>query len=348
MKAFTTQIYISKRRKMMKKQLLIQLRKGGGYSLNPKPSIFKPIVASSLALALGMSVASADPSNPTFSADGVQSADNLKTTWQKNSEGLYELVGDPNAKLGVGMFMNGEYGTQGKFGANVVEGAFTTHEAGIQIGTLRANLYATPTQKPKTITFDFSSVGNNYALKGKLEVWGEDTPTGIANTNTFIGKFGGKGILGDIVFKTAAKAAQLSFLNEANLEGNIILQKGTVVGGSPSNTGSTNTFSFGNGGIKGSIVTTGDRSYSNTFSFDSQRTADNPHISKGILIANGGGRTQTFVFTSTKKSEVIISGKLKDTPFNANNYSGNLSGGEYAIVVQQNTPKQTFPLKQVR
>ncbi|WP_300222358.1 hypothetical protein, partial [uncultured Helicobacter sp.] len=294
-----------------------------------------------------MSVASAS-SAPSFSADGQLVQDNLKTNWTLGGEGLYKLTNpDTNNSLTVGMYGSG----LGKFGGNVTQGIFSTNGIGVKIPILRADLYS-GSRSNKTLTFNFSNVGNNYALMlqddstpnpqiGTLEIWGQNaTGNNATSTSTFVGRFGGKGILGNILVNTVAKKARFFFLNGANLEGNIILQNGTGNGAYPVKDGENargNFFNFDQGMIKGYIKATGGNSSSNVFSFNSQRTENDAHIAGGILVANAtGGNSHTFVFTSNNKSQVVISGGLKDDNLgnSSTDYSTNLTGGNYAIVVK--------------
>ena len=278
-----------------------------------------------------MSVASAS-SVPSFSADGTPSTDNLKTTWTLGSDGLYQLT-NPEAKnsLTVGMYAAGQLG---KFGPNVTQGTFTTNGAGIEIGTLQGNLFSGGGGN-KILTFDFSNVGNTYALKGNLAIDGKTD----ASTNTFVGKFGGQGISGNITINTIAKQTRFNFEKNANLEGLIIIENGA---GDGKTNKKGNSFIFDQGGIKGSVLAVTGNSSSNEFSFDSQKTGNDAHISGGILVANGTGGAdlyRTFVFRSKNQSQVVISGQLQDQKPTTSQDSSweathGLKGGSYAIVVR--------------
>ena len=303
-----------------------------------------------------MSVASAssDPNQPSFSAEPSASLINptLGTNWQLDSvSGLYKLTNPDTTQgkpsLTIGMYDSGK----GKFGNDVAQGIFSTNGIGVKIPILRADLYSASGLN-KTLTFNFSNVGDNYALMlkddsnssqslGSLQIWGQNASGNNAtSTSTFVGRFGGKGILGNILVNTVAKKARFFFLNGANLEGNIILQNGTGNGAYPVKDGENargNFFNFDQGVIKGYIKATGGNSSSNVFSFNSQRTENDAHIAGGILVANAtGGNSHTFVFTSNNKSQVVISGGLKDDNLgnSSTDYSTNLTGGNYAIVVK--------------
>ncbi|WP_300642306.1 hypothetical protein, partial [uncultured Helicobacter sp.] len=293
-----------------------------------------------------MSVASAssDPNQPSFSAEPSASLINptLGTNWQLDSvSGLYKLTNpDPGAKnsLTVGMYGSG----LGKFGPNVTQGTFATNGAGIEIGTLYADLYAGSGSGNKILTFDFSKVkDNNYALKGNLQIKGNKSNTNEqTDTSKFIGTFGGKGISGNILINTAAKQANFTFNGNANLEGHLIIEQGS---GDGKTKDKGHSFIFDQGGIKGSVLAVTGNSSSNEFSFDSTRSNGDAHISGGILVANGTGGPNlyhTFVFGSKNQSQVVISGELQDKkPAGiASNSSWEathgLKGGKYAIVVR--------------
>ncbi|HIY43409.1 MAG TPA: hypothetical protein IAA23_00020, partial [Candidatus Helicobacter avistercoris] len=302
-----------------------------------------------------MSVASADPNQPSFSANGKPVENNLGTNWTLGSEGLYKLTNPDTTQnqpsLTIGMYGNGT--KLGKFGNDVAQGIFSTNGIGVKIPILRADLYSAGGLN-KTLTFNFSSAGDNYALMLKddsnssqslesLQIWGQNANGNNANnatsTSTFVGKFGGKGILGNILINTVAKKAQFNFEKNANLEGLIIIEQGSGDGKTPDR---GNSFIFGNGGIKGSVIAVTGNSSSNAFSFDSTRSNGDAHISGGILVANGTGdsyKNHSFVFKSSNKSQVVISGALQDKkPTSPSDNSWDkthgLSEGQYAIVVR--------------
>lgn len=229
-----------------------------------------------------MSVASADPNQPSFSAEPPASLKNptLETTWQLDSaSGLYKLTNPDTTQgkpsLTIGMYDSGK----GKFGNDVAQGIFSTNGIGVKIPILRADLYSASGLN-KTLTFNFSNVGDNYALMlkddsnssqslGSLQIWGQNASGNNAtSTSTFVGRFGGKGILGNILINTVAKKTQFNFEKNANLEGLIIIEQGS---GDGKTLDRGNSFIFGNGGIKGSVLAVTGNSSSNAFSFDSKK-----------------------------------------------------------------------------
>ncbi|RDU67172.1 hypothetical protein CQA62_06740, partial [Helicobacter cholecystus] len=216
-----------------------------------KYSLFKPIVASSLALALGVSVGNAQETcstarqgeNPVI-CNGNSSITTSNLTWTDSNGLLAPSYSNGSSQQVNTIYIgfNGSsdqtnyqagtktYNILGKMTSNSNSGiVFQTKGKGLKTN-MTANLGQTTAMGDSNkITFDFSNVGEGYALEGNLHVGGNSANASDANKikqNTFTGTFGGKGIKGNLSFNNIIKSSDLTFKEGARIEGKINIVTG--------------------------------------------------------------------------------------------------------------------------
>ncbi|WP_305863109.1 hypothetical protein, partial [Helicobacter cholecystus] len=209
-------------------------------------------MASSLALALGVSVGNAQETcstarqgeNPVI-CNGSSSIATSNLTWTDSNGLLAPSYSNGSSQQVNTIYVgfNGSnnqtnyqadtktYNILGKMTGSSNQGiVFQTKGKGLKTN-ITANLWQTTAMgNSNKITFDFSNVGEGYALEGDLLVGGNAAEVNDANQikqNTFTGTFGGKGIKGDLFFNNIIKSSDLTFKNGAKIEGNIHIVTGT-------------------------------------------------------------------------------------------------------------------------
>ena len=276
--------------------------------------LFKPIVATSLVLALGVSVAVAQPTITTGDDTANQSS-SLGITWTE-SNGAYApqnssdnstitqlFLSFNNAETSEGVTEN----TSGSYAIKVssaIRNLTLTSDKTLNLtgGSLemRAGKYLT-SAKDKIITLDLSEVtGDNYSLIGNLKAGG-------AGGNSNIATLGGKGIDGSVSVDGDA-GINLTFTEDgAKITGGITLSAG----------GSTNTFTFADGGgsIGGNVNITSAKS--STFTNLSS-------IGRNLTIS-GGTNTFDFIGSTAQISGKVVNNGGTTTITNQNAFS--IGGG---------------------
>lgn len=335
------------------------------------------LIASSLALALSVSVGSAQAADSTscgttnsVSRDSSSSNnpiiqcnsttfENTKLTWTADSGDSNLLTPSFNNTTTINTltinFHRGSSGTgfenntdnlilgtpagDKKDGSKTV--LFKTQGKGIKVGTLKADLYqylSSSSDKDNStnnsIKFDFSNVGNGYALEGNLAIAGNSSNTEESTKikqNTFKGTFGGKGIKGNLEFNNIAKSAELIFNDRATIDGKITIVTGTQTfefnksstsGGTSAQSTSSTTSDLKDPHITGIIeMQTDNMTSKTTFKSD-------VYLKGGIMLNahNSSGNNGQHEFIFDKKAK--IEGEMKESATS----SSDISGGSYAIV----------------
>ena len=225
----------------------IKRERGGEY---PTYKIFKPLVASSLALALGASVAVAQ--DPTFTynngtqqnvslsdvIDKAQSDSKTNLHWDNSADGYLFLKADSNTTVkGIELNFNvastlwaGGTFTAGIKSASLKNVTFTNDSGkGLKLGdsgtgTFKiqlADTFKDSTTKP-TINLNFNSTTDNIALYGNLEIsGGSSTEVASSPWSTQI-KFGGdlKGNLSITNYANHFSKNEITF-NAGKLDGDL-------------------------------------------------------------------------------------------------------------------------------
>ena len=228
------------------------IKRGGGGEY-PTYKIFKPLVASSLALALGASVAVAQDPTFTYTTDsnGTQqnvSLENVKDNassgstnlhWDNSADGYLFLKADSNTTVkGIELNFNvastlwaGGTFTAGIKSASLKNVTFTNDSGkGLKLGdsgtgTFKiqlADTFKDSTTKP-TINLNFNSTTDNIALYGNLEIsGGSSTEVASSPWSTQI-KFGGdlKGNLSITNYANHFSKNEITFNNAGKLDGDL-------------------------------------------------------------------------------------------------------------------------------
>ena len=223
--------------------------KGEGIKSNPNRSnsVFKPLIASSLALALGVSVASANdpafyqqgangtkgslitnPSELTFGTTTLDSSTfyTFKINNTVDNEFKLYVTGDSNS------WNAGDFGGKGQL--NIQTNSMFVSTKGIAMGdsgngTLTLDMWTgggdTAT---KSFIMDLSGVdSSSYAFYGNLAVTGSSDGSSQDYSNkTITAKLGGKGIKGNIDLGALGKT-NLIFSSGANIDGSTTISRGT-------------------------------------------------------------------------------------------------------------------------
>ena len=229
------------------------IKRGGGGGEYPTYKIFKPLVASSLALALGASVAVAQDPTFTYTTDsnGTQqnvSLENVKDNassgstnlhWDNSADGYLFLKADSNTTVkGIELNFNvastlwaGGTFTAGIKSASLKNVTFTNDSGkGLKLGdsgtgTFKiqlADTFKDSTTKP-TINLNFNSTTDNIALYGNLEIsGGSSTEVASSPWSTQI-KFGGdlKGNLSITNYANHFSKNEITFNNAGKLDGDL-------------------------------------------------------------------------------------------------------------------------------
>lgn len=215
-------------------------------------SVFKPIVATSLALALGVSVAVATDPTITTADNGADQSSALEIIWTQNNDGYYQMTSSPVATGNFQFWLE----TGNNYASNQIskdENNYVVHIAktttaltfngngnGFQMGDGSGTL-SIGGGSERTITLNLGEITDTskYALKGNLTIgsWGG----GVVNAT-----FGGKGISGNLNLNNGASTITLK--DGANIEGkltggggtNTVALEGTsTIGGATISGGST-------------------------------------------------------------------------------------------------------------
>ena len=232
-------------------------------SIAKTSGFFKPIVTTSLALALGFSVAVAQPTITTTPTNGGFSG----ITWILDSDGAYKpqqggtdistlfLSFNSSASDTTTTESNNGYAIKASSDAT---GLTLTSTSTIKVGSLemRAGKYLT-TANDKTVTLDLSGVSNGYALIGDLKAGG-------ASGNNNIATLGGLGLQGSVTIDGSA-GIQL-------------------------------TFTQAGGGITGNVTISGIDS-ENTFTFNGDNASIGSEATKSTITVSAGNTTITGLTT---------------------------------------------------
>ncbi|HIY43607.1 MAG TPA: autotransporter outer membrane beta-barrel domain-containing protein, partial [Candidatus Helicobacter avistercoris] len=280
--------------------------------------IFKPLVASSLALALGASVAVAQ--DPTFTytdsksgsetikdisltdvQDCTQTCGTTKTNlrWDNTSDYLL-LKTDSNTTVnGIelnfnrasALYQTAGFVTQINISQNTVTNVTFTNDSGKGLklgddgtGTFKVQLADTFANITKpTINLNFNSTTDNIALYGNLEISG-----GASSDLSTIINFGGdlKGNLSITkYYEHVSKNNEITFNNSGKLDGNLL------------NDGGNLTLKFmENGGITGNITSYG----TSIIKVENGTLKLGDSSNKNISIISGGGMQATNTLTASK------------------------------------------------
>ena len=331
-------------------------------------------MASSLAMALGVSVASgaAQPVTCTSSSGAPAicvnnntdiSNSQLQITWNGLNGGSNNIY-QPALNSGTVPISNLtlQFGTNGTSGNNnaqnfigTINGA-TLNVVGngksIQMGSGSGTLTFDFNQTGKTANLALGSIttNTNYALYGNLSIKG-------SNTGTFAGTFGGKGIDGWLDIKSNGNHT-ITFENGAGVTGGISMDNGTnnVTFSGDTKTGKfwgfngTNTFAFkGNATISSSqeVIYTGlfnnYKHGKNTFTFEGNTTTiESTYGAEGVAIwlnANQNSTTDnTFAKLTFIKGTNTITGKIIAT----SNYNTGNFVGKNTIIFESATTSNTI------
>ncbi|RDU69779.1 beta strand repeat-containing protein, partial [Helicobacter brantae] len=304
--------------------------KGGGdkHRLDATPlqsltsqKVFKPLIASSLALALGVSVAVANPTITTGDST-TDISDSLGITWQQDSNGnAYTPQNSDGNSAITQLFLSfnsadtNEGTTEGSNGyaikaSSAIRNLTLTSDKTINMGEsgsleMRAGKYLSGAND-KIITLDLSGVtGENYALIGNFKTGG-----GAGNTN--IANFGGNGINGSVTLDGSA-STEMYFTGNA----------GKITGALSITQNSTNIISFESGGSIGSFTATNGNSTINnlTYIYNNSGTNANDVVTIGSgtnvlnFLDNGviTGNVNFYGGTTTMTNLATINGNIKAT-----------------------------------
>lgn len=188
-------------------------------------SVFKPIVATSLALALGVSVAVA---NPTITTDDntADISSSLGITWNSSNGGFSpSFTGATSATRFIISFdpsaTSNAIATESNGGVYVVKIAGSSSNVTLTstqtLDMTGKSIELRPSKNgsvtDKITTLDLSSIASGYALVGDFKAGG-----GAGNTN--IGKFGGDGIQGNVTLDGSA-STEMYFTGSAGITGTL-------------------------------------------------------------------------------------------------------------------------------
>ena len=324
---------------------------GGGAMEEFNPSVakssgfFKPIVATSLALALGFSVGSAtQPTITTGEGNTVNSNNAFGITWTENGNAYTPTPQQNSGSAITQLFLSFNSGTD-SIGAN--EGANGGYA--IKAGSAITNLTLTSDKtlnlttsgslemrvgkylngaSGKTITLALNVTDtNSYALIGNLKAGG-------ASGNSNVATLGGKGLQGSVTVDGDA-GINLTFTQAGGeITGGVTTSAGTNsitfngtsanIGGKVSNTGGTNTFTFeGSATTKKIWVHKGSNEF--TFKGDATLSSDNEVIYSGDTYnaRREGSGTNILYFEGGNNAVTSTNGKTANTVFVAGGSDSN-------------------------
>lgn len=292
--------------------------KGDGIksNLNRSNSVFKPLIASSLALALGVSVASATtgfyqqnsdgsqgtaiqlPSGVSFETTTIESAEYTIFKVNQQVEDEFKLY----VTAGQTRWIPDGFSNKGQF--DIQSNSMLVSDKGIAMGntgngTLTLDLWtAAGDNSTKSFILDLSGVSStSYAFYGNLSVTGSSNGSDENySKKTLLAKFGGKGIKGNLALSSKAKT-KFVFEQDANIEGNINIENNPNV-----------TFAKSQGILKvtGSIVINDKTQGTLTFE-------DSTTITGGIRKSGGSAKRKTGAKTTIffNGNENLISGGIE-------------------------------------
>lgn len=317
--------------------------------------VFKPLIATSLALALGISVGNASNGQAPNISFGSSTTPTPSITWLGN-DGYYKMSHNNGSALDNFSFYLETNGS--KYSTTTIETTSTSYTAhistsidsltlsttanGIKMGdngkgtlTIGGGNKSNGHSKDMTLNLHNISNDNHYALMGNLSI--DNWQTGSTTA-----KIGGKGILGNLTLKAVAGTNTFTFNKNAGIEGNLILK------------GGNHNITFGNN----TDPSTPQTSYTPKITGDIQATGGNTTI-KGLTTiegnisldsGNGGtNHTQTYIIfngtsanigTQSKNSDLTL--KLRLTSSGA---TWNHSGSNTII---SNSSTNTFKLGEVK
>lgn len=248
---------------------------------------FKPLVATSLALTLGVSVASAyDLTGLTNTSGGsnieisnvASDSNNLTLTTSDNYSTFSNTNGSTptDFRIWVGAQNNDITAGQAKYKItnatlnvlqiNNTDTTFESTTSGLKMGNGTGTLkFSYSGASGRNFNLNLSNTtSTNYALYGNLEIENFDA----TGASTFNGTFGAKGIKGNVTFNGGSNiTSTLNFSDGANIEGNVSAIRGA------------NILSFaGTSTITGTVTTSQDNTVSTTLS-----------LSDGANVAINGG-----------------------------------------------------------
>ena len=203
---------------------------------------FYPLVASSLALALGVSVGNALPvlTDTTNGANTVinPTSGTIDSIWTTTNDGLdyYKFANDDNNKSiyfsvdsGNSPFYQWKTGDANELQIGGMRDFTLSADKGISMnggaGTLTISMWLGSGRPANTFTLDLSSIRSDlFAIRGNLTI---DRTTNDSANNTFVALLGGKGIYGMLNLQTSG-TSNLTFTNDTSKIGGISASSGTT------------------------------------------------------------------------------------------------------------------------
>ncbi|RDU70700.1 S-layer family protein, partial [Helicobacter brantae] len=288
-------------------------------------SSFKPLIASSLALALGFSVAVA--TDPTFSLDGeVVNSSVFGIQWTNNGNNSFIPQASDNTSL-VGkkivLVFNSDATNAGAVNGDAYDIKASNEVTNFTL-TSTTTLTATSIElRPskvssvtgKITTLDLSGVTSGYALVG-------DFKTGGGSGNTNIGKFGGEGISGSVTLDGSA-STEMYFTGNA----------GKITGALSITQNSTNIISFESGGSIGSFTASKGNSTINKLTYINSNSGTS---TSNVVTISGGTNVLNFLDNGVITGNVSLTGGTT-TMTNLATINGNIKASGNATLYLSNT-----------
>lgn len=280
--------------------------------------VFKPLIATSLALALGISVGNASNGEPNITLNS--SSQNLNINWLSSGDGYYKMAYNSGKALeNFSFYLETNGNLYGQTKTEITDTGYTAHLStstnsieifttsnGIQMGesgtgtlTIGGGNKSNGHSKEMTLNLHNISDGNHYALKGNLSI--DNWQTGSTTAT-----IGGKGIKGNVTLKAVAGTNTFTFNNNAGIEGNLTLKSGNhnITFGNNTNSSTTPHTPTITGDIQatgGNTTIKGLTTIEGNISLDSGNGGTN-HTQTHILF-NG---TSTSIGTQDKKSNLTL------------------------------------------
>ncbi|RDU72104.1 autotransporter outer membrane beta-barrel domain-containing protein [Helicobacter brantae] len=199
---------------------------------------FKPLIATSLALALGMSVGNASNGQAPSISFGSNTTQTPTINWL-GSDGYYKMSHNNGSALDNFTFYLETSSNHSTTTTDTTSTSYTAHIStsvdsltlsttsnGIQMGengtgtlTIGGGNKSNGHSKDMTLNLHNLLDSNHYAFKGNLSI--DNWQTGGTTA-----KIGGKGIKGNVTLKAVAGTNTFTFNNNAGIEGNLILRGG--------------------------------------------------------------------------------------------------------------------------
>lgn len=271
--------------------------------------VFKPLIATSLALALGISVGNASNGQAPKISFGSSTVQEPSITWLGN-DGYYKMSHNgENALDNFSFFLETNGSQYGATSTNTTNSSYTAHIStsvdsltlsttsnGIQMGesgtgtlTIGGGNKSNGHSKEMTLNLHNLLDPNHYALKGNLSI--DNWQTGSTKAT-----IGGAGIKGNVTLKAVAGTNTFTFNKNAGIEGNLTLKSGNHDITFGKNTDSSTTQTSHTPKITGNIQAAG----GNT-------TIKGLAILEGDISANAGARTTLFFQeTSSLKGNITL------------------------------------------